>query len=109
MDDRVEDQFSPEIGEQGQNSEWEDKPEWGGISNDGMTPMSEDNNDPTDVDEPPQAITKPTSQVTVKPKKALFIRDLIKTQIHNTPQPNTLESKKRRLTGGDDRCVTFDR
>lgn len=58
------------------------------------------------TDEPPK-ITKPQSQskTKVKPKKPLLIRDLVKTEIRKNNQSATFESKKRKLTDDDDRCV----
>lgn len=97
----IEDRFSPATGEQ---DSWDDEPEWTGFSNNETMPMSEDDSvEPTEG--PPWIATKPAGRVTAKPKKAPLIRDLVKTQMHNTHQPNPLESKKRRLVEDDNRYV----
>ena len=81
---------------------WEDEPEWTGFGNSETTPMSEDD---TSLTESTQIVTKPTSQGKLRLKKPFLLRDLIKTQIRKDDKPNALESKKRKLTEENNRCV----
>lgn len=62
------------------------------FEDDSTVPMSKDNADPTN--EPPRIVAKPVGQAMKKPRKPLSIRDLVKTQMHDVHQSNTLGPKK---------------